>query len=146
MHILIAKNPCNLDTHQTIKILLISYSAYVISKDQNKFVFYVNNYIYQNQFNQLYNLNQIDKDIKNTDTIAYKLKQASTRVTNYRLKIANKKKQKRQEIVKKRKTEVITTKCQRVKKEISLFSKKRKNYIADKMDLNQANDKYPVQF
>lgn len=49
-------------------------------------------------------------------------------------------------MVEKRKTEIITTKCQRIKKEISLFSKEEKNYIVDKMNLNQANNEYLVQF
>ena len=38
-----------------IEILLVLYNAYLIPKNQNKFVFYVNNYIDWDQFNKLYN-------------------------------------------------------------------------------------------
>lgn len=42
---LTTENPCNFDTHRIIEICLVHYSAYVVLKDQNKFVFYINNYI-----------------------------------------------------------------------------------------------------
>lgn len=41
--------------------------------------------------NQLYDTNIIDKEIKNADILAYKLKLALTRVINYKLKVASKK-------------------------------------------------------
>lgn len=55
MRTLIAKNSRNLDDYKIIKILLVLCKAYIIFSDQNKFLFYINNYIYWDQFNQLYN-------------------------------------------------------------------------------------------
>ena len=52
----ITKNFCNFDTHQIMKISLILCSTHIVFKDQNKLVFYINNYINWDQFNQLYNL------------------------------------------------------------------------------------------
>ena len=45
MHVLIAKNCYNLGAYQIIAIFLVLQSAYMVLRDQNKFVFYVNNYI-----------------------------------------------------------------------------------------------------
>ena len=44
-HILTAENLYNLDAHHIIEVSLILRSAYIIPRDQNKMVFYVNNYI-----------------------------------------------------------------------------------------------------
>lgn len=40
-----AKNPCNLRVYQIIEISLVLRNAHKDSKDQNKFVFYISNYI-----------------------------------------------------------------------------------------------------
>ena len=45
MRVLTAENSHNLGAYRIIKILLVIRSTYVISKDQDKFVFDVNNYI-----------------------------------------------------------------------------------------------------
>ena len=45
------KNLCNLGAYWIIKISSILRSAYVVLKDQDKFIFYVNNYIDWDQFN-----------------------------------------------------------------------------------------------
>ena len=45
MHALIAENPCNLGAHLIIEISLILLSAHMVSKDPDKFVFYVIKYI-----------------------------------------------------------------------------------------------------
>ena len=45
MCILITKNPHNLGAHWIIEIFLVLYSAYMVPRDQNKVVFYINNYI-----------------------------------------------------------------------------------------------------
>ena len=45
MRTLIAKNPCNLITHWIIEIFSIPRNAYIVIRDQNKVVFYVNDYI-----------------------------------------------------------------------------------------------------
>ena len=45
MHVLTMENSHNLVTHRIIKILSIPHNAYIVPEDQNKFVFYVNNYI-----------------------------------------------------------------------------------------------------
>ena len=57
MHVLTAENPYNFGTYRIIKILSVLYSAYIVSRDQDKFVFYVNNCIDWDQFNQLYDHN-----------------------------------------------------------------------------------------
>ena len=56
MRALTAKNFPNLSAYQIIEILLVLRSVYMVLGDQDKFVFYVNNYINWNQFNQLYDL------------------------------------------------------------------------------------------
>ena len=45
MGALTIKNSRNLNTHRIIEKPLVLHSAYVVSKDQDKFVFYINNYI-----------------------------------------------------------------------------------------------------
>ena len=45
MGVLTAINLHNLGTHQNFEILLILHNVYIISSDQNKFMFYINNYI-----------------------------------------------------------------------------------------------------
>ena len=49
------------------------------------------------------------KGIKNTNAVAHKFRPALTRATNKKLEVAKKKKQKREEIVKKRKIKAIAT-------------------------------------
>ena len=56
MRTLTAENSLNLGAHQIIDISLVLRSANVISRNQNKFLFYINNYIDWDQFNQLYDL------------------------------------------------------------------------------------------
>lgn len=71
-----------------------------------------------------------------------------TKATNYRLEIANKESPKREEIVKRQKTEAIATKRQRIRKRISLSNKEEESYksnIGDEMDPDQANDEYSLQ-
>ena len=57
MHVLIAKNSRNLSAYQIIEILSVLQSAHVVLRDQDKFVFYVNNYIGWDEFNQWYDPN-----------------------------------------------------------------------------------------
>ena len=57
-----------------------------------------------------------------------------TRVTNQSLKVAKKKRRKREKIVKKRKIKAMATKCQKVREGISLSIKKKKNYKSDNKD------------
>lgn len=90
MYILIAKNFYNQSIYWIIEIFLVLCNTYVGPKDQDKVTFYINNYIYGDQFNQLYNPNKIKKGIKNVNTVAYKLKFALTKVINQGLEIAKK--------------------------------------------------------
>ena len=89
------------------------------------------------------------KDIKNADTVVYKLRPALTRATNKRLEVAKKKKRKKKEIVEKQKTKTIAARHQRARGGICLSSEEKKNYESDtkdKMDPNQANnDKNSLQ-
>lgn len=110
MRALTAENPCNLGVYWIIEISLVLYRAHLILRDQDKFIFYVNNYINEDQFNNLYNPDWMKKGIKNADAIARKLKLASTRATNDSLKASKEEKEKREEIMKRQKTEALTAK------------------------------------
>ena len=63
MHVLTTENFRNLSAYRIIDILLILCSAYIVPRGQDKIVFYVNNYIDQDQFNQLYDSDQMKKGI-----------------------------------------------------------------------------------
>ena len=52
----------------------------------------------------------MDKDIRNADAVARKLKPALTRAINYRLEVASEKRQKREKIVERQRTEAMTAK------------------------------------
>ena len=95
IYTLTTENPRNLGTHQMIKISSILRSTHMVFRDQDKFVFYVNHYIDWDQFKQLYDLEQIEKGVKNADKVARKLRPASTRATNQRLEVAKEKKRKK---------------------------------------------------
>lgn len=56
-----AKNFHNLDTYQIIEILLVLRNTHTVSNNQDQFMYYVKNYIDWNQFNKLYNHDQIKK-------------------------------------------------------------------------------------
>ena len=71
----------------------------MIFGDQDKFVLYVNNYIDEDEFNQLYDPDWIEKRIRNADIVAYKLEPTSTRATNDNLEVAKEKRQKKEEII-----------------------------------------------
>ncbi len=88
MHASIAKNLHNLCAHQIIEIFLVLRSAYMVLWDQDKVVFYINNYIDWDQFNQLYNSDWMEKGIRNADTVAYKLRPALTRAIHQKLEVA----------------------------------------------------------
>ncbi len=45
MRAMIVKNPHNLGAHRIIEIFSVLYNTYVVSRNQDKVVFYVNNYI-----------------------------------------------------------------------------------------------------
>ena len=111
-------------------------------------MFYINTYIDWDYFNLLYDLGLIEKSTQNTDVIAYKFRPALIRATNHKLKDAKKEKQKTEEIVERRKTEVLAAKHCRARKGISLSSTENGNYendIEDDTDPDQADDKYPLQ-
>ena len=90
----------------------------------------------------------MDKGIKNANTSACKLGSALIKTTNYRLKVAREERRKKEKIVERRKTKAIIAKCQRAKGGISLSSEEKESYESDskdEIDLDQANDKYPLQ-
>lgn len=58
-------------------------------------MFYANKYLNWNQFNQLYNLNWVEKTIKIIDIFAYKLKLTLIGAINDRLKVVKEKMQKK---------------------------------------------------
>ena len=144
-----AENLRNFGGHQIIEISSVLHSAHMVSRNQNKFVFYINNYIDWDQFNKLYNLDWIKKDVQNTDTVAHKFRPALTRASNHKLKVSKKKRRKREEMVERRKTKAIAAKRRRDRGGIILSSEKERNYESytkDDTDLDQANDKYPLQY
>lgn len=63
----------------------------MVPRNQNKVVFYTNNYINWDQFNQLYNFYWIEKALKNIDAVAYTIESDLTRVIDHRLKVAKEK-------------------------------------------------------
>ncbi len=134
MRALIAENPRNFDAHKIIKISLVLYSAYIVPRDQDKVVFYINNYIDWDQFNQLYDPDWMEKSITNTDAIAHKLGPALTRATNQRLEIAREERRKREEMVERWKIEVMAAKRQRARGGISSSSEEEENYESDTGD------------
>lgn len=94
-----------------IEISLVLYNAHIVSKNQDKFIFYDNNYINWDQFNSLYDLNYcIEKGIKNENAVIHKLGPVFIRANNQRLEVAKEKVQKREEMVEKQKTKAIDVK------------------------------------
>lgn len=71
--ILRSENSSNLDAHQYFKISEILQNTYIIPRDIKDKIFYVNNYIAQDQFNQLYDPKQQTKKIQITNLIVQKL-------------------------------------------------------------------------
>ena len=98
---LTVENSHNLDAKKIIEILSVLHSTHVVPRDQEKFVFYVNNYIDWDQFNQLYNHGQMEKGIRNADAVTRKLGLASVRAINNGLEVAKEKRRKREEIMEK---------------------------------------------
>ncbi len=89
----IVENLRNFGAHCIIEISLVLRSAHMVPRNQNKVMFYVNNYIDYNQFNQLYNLDWIEKGIRNADAVACKLGPALIRATNQKLEVAREERQ-----------------------------------------------------
>lgn len=83
----IIENPYNLDAHRIIEVSLDLHSAHIISKDQNKAVFYINNHIDWDQFNKSYDIDWFNKDIQNANTMAHKFYPVLIKATNPKLKI-----------------------------------------------------------
>ena len=69
----------------------------------------------------------MEKNIRNTDIVTWKLKLASIRATNHRLGVVKEEKKKREEMMEKQKIEAMATKRQRASKRISLSNEKKKN-------------------
>ena len=84
----IAKNNCNLDIIWIIEIPLVSYCIYMVSWNWDKVVFYINNNIDWDQFNQLYDFDWIEKDIWNVYAVARKLWLILIKVIHYELEVA----------------------------------------------------------
>lgn len=87
MRILTVENLYNLSAYQIINIFVVLRSTHVVPKDQNEFVFYINNYINWDQFNQLYDPNWMIKSGQNIDAIACKFGPVLIKAINQRLDI-----------------------------------------------------------
>ncbi len=131
---LITENPRNLGANKIIEISSVLCSAHVVPRDKDKFVFYVNNYIDWDQFNQLYHLDMIEKSIRNIDVVARKLGVASIRATNHRLEVAREEKRKREERVERRKAEAIAAKHHKNRGGICFSNEENENYDSDTAD------------
>ena len=142
-----AENPHNLGVHRIIKVSSVLRSTYVVPRDQDRAVFYVNNYIDWDQFNQLYDADWFNKGIRNANAVARKLGPALIKATNLRLEIAKEKVQRKQEVVERRKAEAAAVKRQRDKRGISSSNKDNDNYYNDTNDTDpdQENNLNPVQ-
>ncbi len=104
-----AKYPRNLGAHCIVEISSILRSTQVVSRDQERIVFYVNNYIDWDQSNQLYAPDWLKKGIQNANAVAQELIPAPTKATDLRRDEARKK----QEVVDQQKAEAIAEKQQR---------------------------------
>ncbi len=109
-HASTAENSHNLGADYIIEISLVLHSAYVVLRDQDRIVFYVNNYIDWDRFNELYDADWFNKGIQNVDAVARKLWSASIKATNLRLEVTKEEIWKKQEVVEKRKMEAVATK------------------------------------
>ena len=76
----------------------------------------------------------MEKSIKNTDAVARKFGLGLIRATNQRLEVTREKKQKREEMIERRKTEAMAAKRHRARKKISSANKKEENYECDTGD------------
>ena len=94
-------------------------------------MFYVNNYIDWDQFNQLYDPDWLNKSIQNADAVARRLGPASKKATNLRLEEA----QKKQKAVERRKAEIVAAKRRRDRGEISLSNQEDED-DSDRSDMD----------
>ena len=138
-HASTAENPCNLSAHRLIEVSLILRSLHVVPRNQDRMVFYVNNYIHWDQFNQLYDAYWFNKGIRNADAVARKLGPTSIKATNLRLEVAKEEVQKKQEVVERRKVEVAAAKQQKHRGGINSSNEDDNNYYSD------TDDTGPVQ-
>ena len=122
-------------------------SANVVPRDQDRMIFFVDNYIDENQFNQLFDADWFNKSIRNADAMTHKLGLALIKVINLRLDVTKKKVQKKQEEVERQKTEAIAAKQQRDRGGISSSNQNNDNYYnnTNDTDLDQKNNFNPVQ-
>lgn len=74
-----------------MEILLVLPIGHIISKSQDKYMFYINNYFDWDLVKKLYDYDWIEKDIKNVDIVFYKLELVLIKITNHKLEVANKK-------------------------------------------------------
>ena len=133
-HASTAENPRNLGAHRIIEVFLVLRSAHVVPRDQDRMVFYVNNYIDWDQFNQLYDADWFNKGIRNADAVARKLGPASIKATNLRLEVAKEEVRKKHEVVERRKAEAAAAKRQRDRGGISSSNEDDDNYYSDTDD------------
>ena len=86
------------------------------------------------------------KGVRNADTVACKLRPASTRATNDKLEAAREEKQKKEEIMERRKAEAMAAKRYRARGGMSLSNEEEdKSDSGDDTDPDQANNEYPLQ-
>ena len=103
---------------------------------------YINNYIDWDQFNQLYDSNWMEKDIRNADVVTCKLRPALIKITNHKLEIAREERQKRDKMMERQKIETIVVRQQRAKRRISSSIKEKKSYGSDTRDETNPDQTY----
>lgn len=107
---LIVENLYNFGAHQIIEISLVLVCALLVYKNLDKIVFYINNDINLDQFNKLYNWDQIEKGIVNANIIICKLRLVLTSLTNQRFEVIKEERWKKK-MIEKRKIKAMAAKC-----------------------------------
>ncbi len=131
-----AKHLRNLGAYHIVEIFSILRSVLVVPKNQEKIVFYINNYVDWDQFNQLYTPNWLEKSVQNANIVAQKLIPASTKAIDLKKDKARKK----QKVVDRQKIEAIAEKRRRDQGESSSSIEDNGYYDSEtSTDLDQKN-------
>lgn len=106
-----------------------------------------NHFEYSKRLVLYYILSPFTKNVQNRNAIVYQLILASIRATNHKLEVVRKKKQEKEQMVKKWNTKAIAVKCNKKAGRIYLSDKKQKNHDSDtenNIDPNQVKCKYLI--
>ena len=130
-YVSMVENPHNLGAHRIIEVSSVLHGAHIVPRDQDRMIFYVNNYIDRDLFNQLYNTHWFNKSIWNADAVVHKLRPTSIKTNNLRLEVVKKEVRKKQEVMERRKAEAAAAKLQRDREGINSVNKNDDNYYSN---------------